>query len=438
MNNFDFYSIVLNNIVLSSFFLIFSLIVHFLIFRPLVNSVVDPYFLSILSSIFSTSVVLILAYTRNISMQLFLSFVLTQLGFFIGLFTFRFRKEPNVSIRVNFKQNYNSHLIAFYFFSFIYLLSQGVIYVIKGIPLFMESRLETFTGGGGSGVFGRISDVSSVFSLYAFFLVVKIDRFRLVDGFKYLTLVLIFITLFLSGSKSSFLIVLYVFWCFIFFARVKGDNVSVYYQFFKKNIKIIILGGLGLVSVIISIQSNSNGLDEIGLNPIIALILRFIHSGDVYWYAYPNNVYLLVNGERWFAALFTDTLGLLRLIEWDQLPEAIGITLKNIHHSSDILQGPNARHNVFGLIYFGLYGSILFSFILGALLSFIRNVLPYLVNNNYFGGGIFTFLMCKGAALDTDPMLAITYFNNLIFIFPVLYVGYLFVRQILLKNSVVK
>ena len=225
-------------------------------------------------------------------------------------------------------------------------------------------------------------------------------------------------------------------WCFISFAKIKGDNVSIYIEFLKKNLKSILLCGLGMVSFIIFIQSNPNDLDENTLNPILALSLRFIHSGDVYWYAYPNHVYLLVNGERWFTALFTDTLGLLRVIDWEQLPEAIGITLKNIHHPSDILQGPNARHNVFGLVYFGFYGSILFSFILGALLGFIRNILPYLLSNNFFGGGLFTYLMCRGAAIDTDPMLTITYFNNLIFIFPSLFIGYLFVKEILNMKSV--
>jgi hypothetical protein len=194
----------------------------------------------------------------------------------------------------------------------------------------------------------------------------------------------------------------------------------------KKNIKVILISSLAIVSVIITIQTNLNVENENDrLNPLISLIIRFIHSGDVYWYAYPNNVYLSIKNDHWFASLFTDTLGFLRLVEWKDLPEAIGITFKNIHHPSDIPQGPNARHNVFGLIYYGFYGSILFSYILGLVLGFVRNMLPYLLNGNTLGGFIFTYLMIKISSIDSDPMLALTYITNLVFIFPILYVIYL-------------
>lgn len=435
MNNFEFYAVAFNNISLFLCLLFFSFLVHYVMFRTQVKSIFDPYFLAVISSVFCFTVVLILVFTRNMSIHLFFSYVLTQLSFILGLYSFRERNVHNLTRRIQPKGSKYANLIAFYFFSIIYLVCQCTIYFLKGIPLFMESRLETFSGGGGVGILGRVSDVSSVFSLYAFYLVVKIDKFRLTEVFKYLTLLLISITFLLSGSKSSFLMVLFVFWCFIVFAKIKGDNVSFYIEFLKNNSRPIVLCGLVIVSFIIFVQSKPNDLDGNTLNPILALSLRFIHSGDVYWYAYPNHVYLFVNGERWFSALFTDTLGLLRIINWEKLPEAIGITLKNIHHPSDILQGPNARHNIFGLVYFGFYGSILFSYILGASLSFIRNILPYLVSNNFFGGGLFTYLMCRGAVIDTDPMLTITYFNNLIFIFPSLFIGYLFVKEMLTKKS---
>lgn len=96
-----------------------------------------------------------------------------------------------------------------------------------------------------------------------------------------------------------------------------------------------------------------------------------------------------------------------------------------------MLQGPNARHNVFGLIYYGFFGSIFFSYCLGVVLSFIRNKLPYILRANFFGGAIFTYLMCRGASIDTDPMLTITYFDNIVFIIPVLFIMYLLLIELL-------
>ena len=431
MNNFEFYDLIINNVSLFIIVLLFSIILHYFIFKPQIKSILDPYFLAAISSVFCFAVVFLLYFSNNISYYLFLSYILTQTSFFLGLYTFR--GKGNIVInKVHSKSNKYTTIIAFYFFSFVYLLCQGIIYKLKGIPLFMESRLETFASGGGSGILGRISDVTSVFSLYSFFLIAKIDKFRISELPKYVVFLFIILTFFLSGSKSSFLIVFSIFWCFIIFSRSKGWDYLIYLNFIKVHLKLIIIFSLSIVLFIIIIQnSNSANSNQNEISPFFSLLLRLIHSGDVYWYSYPNNIYLLINGDRWFSALFTDTLGLFRISDWNDLPEAIGITLKNIHHPSDILQGPNARHNIFGLIYFGYFGSIIFSFTLGVILSFIRNKLPYIIRADIFGGFFFTYLMCKCSAIDGDPMLTVTYINNLLFVFPLLFIIFLFVKQII-------
>lgn len=432
MNNFEFYDVALDNISLFFIILLLSIFLHYFIFRPQIKSILDPYFLPVISSVFSFTVVFLLFFTSSISNYLLLSFILTQGTFFIGLYTFKAKRKELIIDKKD--SNYNKHkgILAFYFFSIIYISSQFIIFSIKGVPLFMESRLQTFSNGGGSGILGRIADVTSIFSLYAFFLVIKVDKFRISEIPKYLILLIIFVTFFLSGSKSSFLTVFSVFWCYILFNQVKGGDYMSYLRLIKKNIKLIVISSLIVVFFIINIQSlNSN--DNL-LNPFLALSLRFVHSGDIFWYAYPNNIYLQIPNNQFFAALFNDTLGLLRLQSWDSLPEAIGITFKNIHHPSDVPEGPNARHNVFGLIYYGFWGAIVFSFFLGLTLSFIRNKLYHLVSGNYFGGAIFTYLMCRGAAIDTDPMLTITYFNNIIFILPLLYIVFIMLVEFLRLN----
>ena len=436
MNNYEFYDIALNNISLFISLLFFSVFIHYIIFRSLVKSILDPYFLAVISSVFCLTVVYLLYFTSNISFYLFMSYNLTQLGFILGIFTFKHKIPINKKKNLITEKSNNNSLIAFYFFSAVYIISQCIIYKLKGIPLFMESRLETFSSGGGAGVLGRISDVSSIFSLYAFFLVIKIDKFRISEIPKYLILLLIFITFFLSGSKSTFLIVFSVFWCYIIFTQIKGGDYLVYLQLMKKNIKWIILFSIVISTFIIYVQSNPDNAGENTLNPFLALCLRFVHSGDIFWYAYPDNVYLKIPSNQWVAALLHDTFGFLRIQDWSNLPEAIGITLKDIHHPSDVLQGPNARHNVFGLIYYGFFGSIFFSYSLGVFLSFVRNKLPYILRADIFGGATFTYLMCRGASIDGDPMLTITYFDNIVFILPLLYTMYLLLIEFLRINTI--
>lgn len=430
MNNYEFYDIVLDRFNLFIVILITSFILHYFLFKHQVKSILDPYFLVVISSVFCLSDIMLLYFTGNISDYILSNYIFTQISFLLGLYFFNVKKisfKIDNEIKQSIFKSYEHNEIAFYFFSFIYLFSQVLIYIIKGIPLFMESRLETFSTGDGAGVLGRVADITSILSLYMFFSIIKVDKLRFSEIPKYIVLFLIFFTFLLSGSKSGFLIVFSVFWSYILFAVIKGKDYSTYLKLLKNNIKRILILSIILVSLIIIVQTNSQVENiEDRVNPFLALVIRFVHSGDVYWYAYPNNVYLRIPSNNGFAALFTDILGFTRLINWEVLPKAIGIILKDIHHPSDVPSGPNARHNVFGLIYFGFYGSVLFSFGIGLILGFVRNKLPYLVKDNILGGFIFTYLFIKISAIDTDPMMTFTYVTNLLFIFPFLYVLYLF------------
>lgn len=437
MNNYEFFGDILNNINLFFGILLFSFILHYLLFRNQVKSFLDPYFISVFSSVFCFTDVFFMYFVNKISFYIFASYVLTQISFILGFYTFKKRKVSLVDVNKNLdsKKNVSSNnLIAFYFFSFIYLTSQCIIYATKGIPLFMVSRLETFSDGGGSGVLGRITEVSSIFSLYAFFLVIKIDKIRPSEFLKYFVIGLIFLTFMLSGSKSSFLTFFYVFWCYIVFSQIKGGNYQAYLSLLKNNIRNIVVVSITLACVVIYIQSKSKqeeGDISEAMNPIVEMAFRFVYSGDIYWFSYPNNVYQSIPSDRGITALFGDVFGLFRIYDWAEMPQAIGLTMKRYHHPSDIITGSNARHNVFGLIYYGFIGSVFFSYTLGLVLSFIRNKLPHYLKYTFFGGGIFTYLIIKTAGLDTDPPLAITYLDNLFFVFPVMFFGYLVLIELM-------
>jgi oligosaccharide repeat unit polymerase len=424
MNNFEFFGDINNNINLFILILIFSFLLHYFLFKKNVKSILDPYFLAVFSSIFCFADVFFLFLLNKISSYIFLSYLLTQIAFMIGFYSFKSSKNTiNRKTQLNTKKN--TDVIAFYFFSFLYLSAQLAIYITKGIPLFMESRLETFKDGGGVGVLGRITEVTSIFALYSFFLVVDMNKFRIKDTLKYTISFTIFLTFLLSGSKSNFLIIFYVLWCYIAYAKINGGNYEPYLKLLKKNLKKIIIISILIICAIIYIQSKSvDALDD-KINPLLAIVLRFVFSGDIYWYAYPNNLYLTIPSNNGLLALFSDFFGFFRIVKWDQLPEVIGLTFKSYHHPSDVLTGSNARHNVFGLIYFGFLGSLIFSFLLGVIISFVRSRLAFYLKNTFIGGAIFTYLTIKISSLDTDPQLTITYLDNLFFIFPIIFLFYL-------------
>lgn len=438
MNNYEFYAIALSHIELFFFLLVISIVLHILIFRPIIYSIIDPFLLPAISNVFCFVVVYLLFFTNNTSSLIFISYNLTQLAFFLGLYTFRKIKLKNGAEETftNDKDSKRYASIAFYFFSAVYLGCTCIIYLTKGVPLFMESRLETFAEGGGAGILGRITDVSSIFALYSFFCIIEIDKLLFSEIPKYIILLLIFLTFFLSGGKANFLTVISTFFCYLLFRKVKKASYYHYIIFLKRHaLKLIVFTGVFVLGIIV-VQSNNVSAEEgAQLNPVLMLALRFLHSGDIFWYAYPNNVYLVIDGSHWFSALFTDTLGLFRIYKWENLPEAIGIVLKNIHHPSDVPQGPNARHNIFGLIYFGFWGSIVFSYSLGAIIAFVRFKLLFFLRNSILNGFIFTYLFIKISALDSDPMLTITYINNLFFIFPMLFVGFLTVLAMIDSNK---
>lgn len=428
MNDYEFYAILLSHFILYLIILLFIGICYFLLFRKYIDSVLDPLFLQLFFSVFGGSVVFLLYFTGNTTTYVFSSYLFTQIAFFIGLFVFRSYRQRIIKLgtlsnplRISFRQIKACYI----YFSSLLIVFQLFVYSQRGIPLLMQSRLELYTGGGGFGIFSRLIDVSTLASFYLFFELFFNRKEIKISLIYYLLFALNLIFLLLSGSKSSFLTVGFVLFCYLKFKNYKGEGLYLKEVIGKYGRRIFVYGFI-FVILIIGVQSK---MDNDTANPFFLFIVRLIHSGDVYWYAYPNNIYLQISNKHPFLALFNDFFGLFRIYHWKDMPMAIGIDLKQIFFPSDILSGPNARHNVFGLIYFGYFGAIIFSFILGSLLSFIRNKLQIIFRNNFFWGILYSALYVKATGMESDPMLTFTYFDNVIIFFPFLFVIFLLVYE---------
>jgi hypothetical protein len=435
MNNYQFYEVLVLHPWAYLTCLALSACLHTIVFRRLVITFFDPLFLFIVFEVFASSTVYFLYAFDHVSTYNFINFIFCQAAFFSGIHLFRSLKPRITTIlksNLSFTEQVQvlkNNVVIFYISTLLLLMCQSIVYAWKGIPLFMDSRLDTFATSKGEGILGRILDVTAICSLFCFFSVIRFDFPRKSELPKYFLIFLVFITFFLSGSKSTFLLLIYSFWTFLIFSILKGSHFTRPLRVLKKYTKSIVISCVLLVLAVITIQTkqSENGWFMLGL--------RFVHSGDIYWYAYPNDVYKTLDGSEPFKALFADTFGMLRIYKWDELPQAIGIILKDFHHPTKELDGPNARLPIFGLVYFGFAGSILFSFIVGVIFSFTRNVLPLILGKSVVSGVVFSYLMIKLPSLATDPIVGVTAIDNLIFVLPFILFALLTFNTLVMKRA---
>jgi len=431
MNNYEFYELLLNNSSLYAWLCVAVLLAYGVIFWRTIKSILDPFLLSVFFSAMGTVTVFFLYFTNSLSNEVFLSYVFTLSAYYIGFFTLSRIKIRHKFIIVEIPDDTSRMMkAALVYFTIAMVVCHCIAYVQRGIPLFMISRLDAFTGGTGFGVVARFMEVTIVAVIYLY---IALLLQRKTVGFVWQYHICIFLALiflFLSGSKSSVMTITSVLFCYILLNRfnytLQKLNIL---QKIKKILPLAILLLLVFSLVVIIIQSTQMENFD---NPFFLLGLRFVHSGDVYWYSFPYNIYMKLDSSRPFQSLFVDLLGFLRIYDWKELPEHMGITLMKIQHAGqEATYGPNARINVFGLVYFGLYGSILFSFVVGIIVGFVRFLLVEILPKNFFAGILFTLIYLKVSGFDIDPLLTFTGLNNALLIYPLLVLIFLLLFSIL-------
>jgi hypothetical protein len=283
----------------------------------------------------------------------------------------------------------------------------------------MESRLEVFVGGSGFGLFSRFISVSKIISL---FIVMDIlfhkNKYSMFYSVSSCGVILFFImAAFLSGSKGEFITIGYILFIYVTLNPLSRIKHKPAFLFLKKNEKKIILAGFLLAILTISTKSDEKSYIE----SLALLGFRILRFGDVYFYAYPNGYIENLNGSSSFYALFKDFLGLIRIVSWENLPQTLGIDLYLMHHYTDTIEGPNARHNVFGYVHFGYYGSIIFSIIIGSLVGFVRSLIFNAQNYSFLLKIILMVIFANIYVMETDPVYGLSLVNSVIIVMPVIF-----------------
>ena len=418
MTNWEFIQLLSEQWKLYLIITIVSCLIYWFIFRKKIYNIFDPLFISLVGSVFGFSIVLYLYVTNTITFYFFSSYILTQCAFFTPLLAFNTRKTTKIS-GTKLKDESDIIRITFLVFTTLDCLFQLFVYKNAGIPLFMDSRLETFQGGTGFGIVSRFISVTRFFSIYYCILFIKSQNLF----FKRYACVYLSITLFftiLSGSKSGILLYLHIMFCYFAVNKLP-------IKFFSSIKQVIAFGILLSFFVVFTLYIKFGNLSI----SILSFLERFVFYGDIYWQAYPNGTLADIQFEgNIFKAVFVDFLGSLRLVPWEKLPEPIGYTFHQFYEKTDLISGANARHNVLGLIYCGYFGSIFFSFILGSVLYWFRKKLINATNSNQIIKPCIAYFYVAVVALETDPTLSIGSFVSLLIIvlivcFPILLIYYI-------------
>ena len=419
----SFFQLVFDSPGLYFMFLILSSLLYTLIFRRYIYSLFDPFVLFVVTICFGSADVFMMYYKDHISTYYLGSYVFTQAFFLFGFLLVRPIKPPSVANEATWQilnPNDKTVTILYYVSAITFVVSQIMSFVMAGIPILMESRLLVYREGGGAGIFGRIIAVTSLITIF-----LMVDRqfnqnkqnlaAKLFDFYVFLFTLF---ALFSSGSKAALLgIVFIVFYYEFFFRHFRRyfEVVKKVKRFQRKFFIIAVFGAFSALFIELAIAKNDY------LNPLFAMLLRFIQSGDIYMFAYPENALELMAWSNPLIVMFSDFIGMLRIMPWENLPENLGSQLYKYFINSDQIKGPNPIHNVFGLFYFGYWGSFLYSFGIGFFLSLLRNKFIFMVPKSKLGGVVFMLVSLPLLSVYADFSYAISSFDNVLLVgFPLI------------------
>lgn len=423
MNNADFHLSYYENISVALVFLIISYVLTYLFVRKQIYSIFDPLFFNFLMAAAGYSVVFYLSYLNIISDYYLYSFCLTQAAFFLGINTFKLPRSTTADLShttVASKKLYDSvgYIKCFYYLSFLsFFISQIIVYHYNGLPIFLDSRLSVFSGGSGFGFLSRVIYVTSTITLttssYSLIFRDFLGIPKLVHRLQLLFYILVAL---FSGSKGALLVMIFTISLMLFFSRKINNDVSLEKKATKLLLKILFLVFPAAIFTVF-VQTGFENIYEV----VLAIAMRFVHTGQIFYMVYPNDVLFEFPNANGFVALFRDVLGAWRIIGWDELPINHGLLAFQYHYALDLLTGPNDRHNTFGLFYFGFWGAIVFSYIIGFMMGFIRNKLYYRFRFNLITVNLYVLLNLAANNLNQDPSgMAIGYFHSIGIVFTAL------------------
>lgn len=400
MTTIEFYLLLYANADHYLAFLALSLAVYYFALRKLIWSIFDPLFLAYLSAAFAASVVLFLYGEGQISEAILFSFLATEIAFVFG---FRLFKTPTPVVAKKVGHGLGlyddpSLKVAFVLCLTIFTAGQLGMYMLHGIPALSESRLEhNYDTSAVGALLNKVVPVARIlllwFSLHLLFFRAELV-YRLLAR---CALAGITVTYLLSGSKGGLVEMLFL--LFVYQWWFKDSLPERTNQKIRRNLMRVLWISLALALAVVALRTDT----AVGVELLFYLAGRFIQSGDTFIYAYPGDVWSFMPKSNFLAALFPGIFG--NLFDVARSPP-IGFQLAEYVNGFEMQEAPNTRHNLFGLMYFGMMAPV-YSFLLGLTLRFFTRTLYGLLNKDCFTGALFVTMYLGIAGLETDANLAL-------------------------------
>jgi len=332
-----------------------------LIFIRKVKSIIDPIFFFIIftNSICSANVIF-LSLIQEISVSHTVVYLTSEIALLAGIIIAASKTPSFTSLGPN--PNFLGRLdVGMVLTLFIAVVSAGIVYTSRGVPLLLESRSEASSGGTGFGLVTRVSQAATLLFVIMFFIKLRLANFKssIFEKFMFLTTIIIGL---LSGYKSFFLL---YFFCFFI---INGDRK------FKLSNKMYFYIFLSVIVVIFLfyLTSGAVSISELFTN----IFARILASGDVYYMSFGNNQIYQMPTTNFSHQMFGSLLASFRLIEWSQAPENYGYVINKLVNGNDLLLGPTFRYNVlFMLITDNLFFITLMSFCVGLFVGVSNRIL---------------------------------------------------------------
>lgn len=336
----------------------------YFLFRKHIFSIFDPLLYYVLiTEAFCIADVVFMGYYNLIQTKYVVQYLLSEGALFLGILLFRVRTPMSLT-----DNNSRHEYIPNYFYRLALILFVGLnvfVYTVGGIPLFADNRLEIFRVGGGFGLISRVFDVLIVIIIYY---LLEVHRRRGWRWREWAVLGLIATIQVLSGAKSAALTLVFIVSLHAFYTGGFGTGELRSIKLLKQ-LTIAAVGGFLIVA---QVQLSEVAISGQSLSLLSQAALRFVNNGDAFVYAYAENLMERLNGSNPIGALFREYLAFFRFAAPEELPTHLGRQLSQSLNGFDATTQTNAKHNIFGYVYFGALGGFFYSFMLGVAIGFLR------------------------------------------------------------------
>lgn len=355
----------------------------------------DPLRYSFVFAIFANAIPLFLWFVEAMEGSQFAFFLLSEGLFWVGFVVWSRTRCSFSDICLKDDETY-----AYYFFCIaftLYVVFTLLIYVTTGVPLLMSDKnhLSAYEGSGGIGLFFRLNKFLSIYCLVYVYHLLHSKRRRMLC---YSVIAIVAVFLVLSASKSAFLSLLYAYFGYSFFYMKRKPYAA----------RLFLYIGLGVLAALFILVFQVLRQGGTPLDSFVALVTRFIASGDCYFYAYPYETYQKLEVGDPLTFLASGVLAAARFMSQEDVIPSLGVQLAWIVNPGTIgtTIGPNSRMPILSFVLFGWWG-LIFALIAGMTVSWLMYRLPKFLPSGLLATAFMTYTYTLAVGGITDYTMVI-------------------------------